>query len=819
MKKKELFADILLPLPLHGYYIYRIPPDLSDRVEKGKRVIVHFGSKKFYSGLIVRLFEDKPNDNRIKDISEILDDEAIITVKQFEFWKWLADYYMCAEGEIMNAALPGGLKIESKTKYVMHPLFDEDLSRLDDDEYMIVEGILKHEMLTPTDIQAISGKKSVQSLIRSLIEKCIIYPQEEINEKYIPKRRIFLILNKEQQHEGILNALLIKLEKKAPKQYRALLHYLNLSAGQKEVEKAVLNKEVGSAAVKALVDKNIFDEYEKTLSRITTEIETAKVSDIILSKAQNLAFQEIQDGFSTKKTVLLQGITGSGKTELYIKQIQECFDAGKHALYLLPEIALTEYMVKRLKKYFGSQLLVYHSRFNMHEKVEIWKTILNSDKPKLVMGARSSVFLPYKNLGLIIVDEEHDYSYKQQNPAPRYHARDTAVMLSKFLDANIILGSATPSAESWFNAKQGNYLLVKLLERYGKAVLPNISLIDIKEATLKKTMRAYLSPQLFDAIRSSLKDNKQIILFQNRRGYSTWIECSDCGWIPLCKNCDVSMTYHKQIDLLKCHYCGYSEKIPSNCPKCNSAQITMKGLGTQRVEDELSILFQNTKVARMDMDTSRGKNAHQAILEGFDNGKFRILVGTQMISKGLDFSKVEVVGILNGDNLHTYPDFRAHENAFQLMMQVAGRAGRRNNPGSVFIQVYDKDNPIVKYVIHHDYEGFIEQEMLSRQEYHYPPYYRLIKIIIKHKIKEVSLEASSKLAFVLKSFIPRDHVLGPVYPVVARIKNQYIRQIMIKLPKKASLHTYKKRISEEIKIIKSQEAFKSCRINVDVDPV
>ncbi|PLW95485.1 MAG: primosomal protein N' [Marinilabiliales bacterium] len=818
MSKTELYADILLPLPLQQYYTYRIPPDLKDEVKPGKRVIVHFGSKRFYSGLIVKLYEEPKKSISIKDITEVLDEEPIATEKQFEFWKWLAQYYICSEGELMNAALPAGLKMESKTKYAIHPLFDEDFSRLDDDEYMIAEGIMKHETLSPGDIQAISGKRSVQALIRSLVEKCVIYPQEEINEKYIPKKRIFLSLNKEYTNEGIMNAFLTKLETKAPKQYRAILHFFNLGSGQKEVEKTALVKESTNAAVKALIDKGVLEQYEKTVSRIPVSDETASINDIILSPAQDKAFEEINESFSEEKTALLWGVTGSGKTEIYIKLIEKCFEEGKQALYLLPEIALTGYMVKRLKKYFGSKLLVYHSRFNMHEKVEIWKKVLSAKEPLLIMGARSSVFLPFSYPGLIIVDEEHDYSYKQQDPAPRYHARDAAIMLAKFNKAKVVLGTATPSAESWYNAKEDNYRLVKLMQRFGDAKLPLVHIVDIKEATMRKTMRSYLSPQLFGAMQQTLNDHKQIILFQNRRGYSTWLECNHCGWTPICKNCDVSMTYHKQIDLLKCHYCGYTERVPSECPKCQNTEIQMKGMGTQKAEDELGILFQNTEIARMDMDTVRGKNAHQAILDGFDNGKYQILVGTQMVSKGLDFGRVEVVGILNGDNLHTYPDFRSHESAFQLMMQVAGRAGRRKNPGQVFIQVYDKDNPIVKFVENYDYEGFMEQELASREIYQYPPFYRLLKISIKHKTKEVSLEAGAQLAGILKGFIPEKQVLGPVYPVVARVKNLYIRQILIKLPRLNQLHKLKKRIYDETRLLNNREIFKGCRISIDVDP-
>lgn len=818
MNSKKLYVSVLLALPLREYYTYSVPESLAAQVKIGVRVIVNFGAKKFYSGIIVDIFENDSINFQVKDIEEILDSEPICNQSQFDFWKWISFYYMCSEGEVMNAALPSGLKITSQSGYAINPLFDDNFDKLTDEEYLIVEGIIKNESLTVEQIQTILNRKNVHSLIKNLIETCVIYPQEEISEKYIPKKQTFLKINSDYENEGVLNAFLNNLEKKAPIQYQCILQYFGLSAGNQEVKKIDLSKKSSPAAIKSLIQKNFFYEYEKVVSRIKLKEQTSDVSNITLSPAQNQAYNEILNFAAEKKPILLHGITGSGKTEIYIKLIEKAFSEGKQVLYLLPEIALTEFTVTRLKKYFGSKLLVYHSRFNLHEKVEIWNYLIKKDSPVLVMGPRSALFLPFRNLDLIIIDEEHDNSYKQHDPAPRYHARDAAVVLAKKLNINLLLGSATPSAESWYNCTNGNYNLVKLYERYGNAKLPNIKIVDIKQATIKKEMFASLSSELYEATKKSLDENKQIILFQNRRGFSTWIECQECGWTPTCRHCDVTMTYHKNIDLLKCHYCGYTERNPVVCPKCKSPQIKMKGMGTERIEDDMAILFPNTSIARMDIDNTRGKNSLQNLLDGFDTGKYRILVGTQMISKGLDFGKVDIVGILNADNLLSFPSFRAHENAFQLMTQVAGRAGRRNNAGNVYIQVYDKDNPVVKYVANNDYEGFIFNELNSRQKYSYPPFCRLLQICIKNKDKEIVGEASSQLAILLRKHIDEKNILGPVYPIISRIKNYYIREIMIKFPRNGNSSIFKQKLTEQIDLLKKNPKYKSCLFVIDVDP-
>ncbi|PKP05373.1 MAG: primosomal protein N' [Bacteroidetes bacterium HGW-Bacteroidetes-6] len=814
------YAEIILPLPLQGYFTYSIPHEWEALIEPGMRVVVSFGSKKFYAGIVARLVPEVTNNAmQIKEIIEILDTEPVITPMQLEFWQWMAAYYMCSVGEVMNAAIPSGLKMESSTIYVIHPDFNDDFSNLSDDEYMIAEAALRAEQLTPADIQSITGRQGIHKLIKSLIEKKVIYPVEELEERYTPKKQKFVSLSAEYENGGVLNALMVKLESKSPVQYKALMAYFNLAMGKRDVSLTVLNKEGGTASVAALVKKNILLVEERTVSRLDKTNASANTNSFDLSPAQQSVLEDIQNAAEPQKPTLLFGVTGSGKTEIYIRLIQEMLSQGKHVLYLLPEIGLTDFIVERLRIFFGTSLLVYHSRFNAQEKVEIWKSLLGSNTPKLVVGARSAIFLPFDNPGLIIVDEEHDSSYKQQDPAPRYHARDSAVMLAHMTGARVLLGSGTPSLESWHNAISENYNLVELAERYGNARFPDVSIVDIRKASFTKKMLGPLSPELYEATKTAVSRKRQVILFQNRRGYSTWIECEQCGWTPICRNCDVSMTYHKNIELLKCHYCGFTDKTPQKCPSCGSSQVMMRGMGTQRIEDELGIIFKDSMIARMDMDTTRGKKALTELFKGFDDGRFPILVGTQMITKGLDFSRVDVVGILNGDNMHTFPDFRAHEHAFQTMMQVAGRAGRRDNRGRVFIQVYDKNNPIVRFVAEENYKGFMEAELQSRMKYLYPPFVRLIRLSVLHKDKLVAMKASEVLLTALRSIVGEKQLLGPEFPPVPRVKNNYIRNILVKLPRNKKLQDYKSRISAETTILLAHPDFKGIRVIADADPV
>jgi primosomal protein N' (replication factor Y) len=815
-----VFAEIILPLPLKGYFTYQIPDHLKDQVEIGMRVVVNFGAKKFFTGIVARITDQKPGEEmNIKEISDVLDVFPVVNPLQLQFWEWMSSYYMCPQGDVMNAAIPAGLKIESNTIYVIHPDFNDDFSQLSDDEYMIAEAALKAEKLTSVDIQAITGRQAVHHLIKSLIDKKVLHPVEELEERYTPKKQKFVAISAEYENEGVLNALMVKLEKKSENQFRALLTYFNLARGQNVVSFTELNKVAGAAAVTALIKKEILVQSERIVSRLDEKSDNGPAPVFQLSEAQDNAYSDVKVALDQNKPVLLFGVTGSGKTEIYIRFISDMLAAGKQVLYLLPEIALTDFMVDRLRAYFGKDLLVYHSRFNAQEKVEIWNEVLEKSEPKLILGARSALFMPFSNLGLIIVDEEHDSSYKQQDPAPRYHARDCAVMLSHMTGAGIILGSATPSLETWVNAANGVYARVELSERFGVAVYPEVHVIDIRQATFRKKMLGPLSPELYEAVKKAVMHKRQVILFQNRRGYSTWIECKECGWTPVCRNCDVSMTYHKNVELLKCHYCGYTDRVPSKCPACKSSQIVMKGMGTQRIEDELQILFPDYKIARLDMDTTRGKKAMSEMFKGFDEGRFNIMVGTQMITKGLDFSRVDVVGIMNADNLHAFPDFRSHEHAFQTMMQVAGRAGRRDAGGKVFIQVYDKDNPIVNFVAEGNYVGFMERETQSRMNYLYPPFVRLIRLSVMHKDKPVADKASAMMKVLLKKQFNEKQLLGPEFPPVARIKNFYIKNILIKLPRNKELGSYKKSISVQIAELLAHPDNKGVRVITDVDPL
>jgi len=815
-----VFAEIILPLPLKGYFTYQIPDHLKVQVEIGMRVVVNFGAKKFFTGIVARITDQKPGEEmNIKEISDVLDVFPVVNPLQLQFWEWMSSYYMCPQGDVMNAAIPAGLKIESNTIYVIHPDFNDDFSQLSDDEYMIAEAALKAEKLTSVDIQAITGRQAVHHLIKSLIDKKVLHPVEELEERYTPKKQKFVAISAEYENEGVLNALMVKLEKKSENQFRALLTYFNLARGQNVVSFTELNKVAGAAAVTALIKKEILVQSERIVSRLDEKSDNGPAPVFQLSEAQDNAYSDVKVALDQNKPVLLFGVTGSGKTEIYIRFISDMLAAGKQVLYLLPEIALTDFMVDRLRAYFGKDLLVYHSRFNAQEKVEIWNEVLEKSEPKLILGARSALFMPFSNLGLIIVDEEHDSSYKQQDPAPRYHARDCAVMLSHMTGAGIILGSATPSLETWVNAANGVYARVELSERFGVAVYPEVHVIDIRQATFRKKMLGPLSPELYEAVKKAVMHKRQVILFQNRRGYSTWIECKECGWTPVCRNCDVSMTYHKNVELLKCHYCGYTDRVPSKCPACKSSQIVMKGMGTQRIEDELQILFPDYKIARLDMDTTRGKKAMSEMFKGFDEGRFNIMVGTQMITKGLDFSRVDVVGIMNADNLHAFPDFRSHEHAFQTMMQVAGRAGRRDAGGKVFIQVYDKDNPIVNFVAEGNYVGFMERETQSRMNYLYPPFVRLIRLSVMHKDKPVADKASAMMKALLKKQFNEKQLLGPEFPPVARIKNFYIKNILIKLPRNKELGSYKKWISAQIAELLAHPDNKGVRVITDVDPL
>jgi len=828
MNRTTLFVDVILPLPVPGLFTYRIPFELNDSVECWKRVVVQFGKKKVYTAIIVNIHETPPKNYAVKYILSVLDANPIMNELQFNFWRWIAGYYMCELGEVMNVAIPSAFKLASESKIVMNSLFDGDIEGLNEKEYLVVDALDIQKKLTLTEVENIIEQKKVIPVIKGLIEKNIVLVEEELKERYKPKKETYLKLSEEYQDEEKMQELFTKLEKRAFRQLEVLMAFISLSnygVGKvKDVRQADLtkNQKFSPGVIKALIDKEVFVSSSKTISRLGDFDSSALPEDIILSNDQQQTLDQVESQFKNNNVVLLHGVTSSGKTELYIKLIKDILDQGKQVLYLLPEIALTTQIINRLRKYFGNQVGVYHSRYSENERVEIWNNVLNNKlnemKFQIILGPRSALYLPFNNLGLVIVDEEHDYSYKQFDPAPRYNARDAAVYLAGLHKANVILGSATPSVDSYFNTKSGKYSLVELNKRYGDIQLPEILVADVKKETRQKTMKSHFSSLLIDHVSEALEKKEQVILFQNRRGFSLRLECDTCNWMPECKNCDVTLIYHKHNNQLKCHYCGYSRRVPERCDSCGSTHIRMRGFGTEKVEDELAILYPDARIRRMDLDTTRSKHSYQSIISDFEERRVDILVGTQMVTKGLDFDNVSVVGILNADNMLSYPDFRAYERSFQLMAQVSGRAGRKKKRGKVIIQSYNPYHSAIRDVIDHDYQSMYSSQILERRNFKYPPFYRLINLSLKHKDPRLLNEASREFAMMLREKLG-NRILGPEYPLISRIKNLYIKNVLVKLERDEKLTGQKKVILEIIDKFRGESSYKSVRIVIDVDPV
>lgn len=812
-----LFADVILPLPIPNLFTYRVPLELNDSVQVGKRVIVQFGKKKRYSGIVKNIHETPPKAYQAKYLEDVLDENPIVFPEQFKFWEWISSYYLCAIGEVMNAALPSGLKLVSKTKIILNSDIEIDVDILSDKEYLLVEALGIKNILELSEVEGVLAIKSTYPIIKSLLEKNYILVAEQVSEKYKPKIEKYLRLPDgfgEKQIHNAFDAL-----ERAPKQLEAFMIFMQLWEQKKEPiskKKVILQASSNSNTIKQLVDKKVIEEIGLEKSRILSNRTQEKIDS--LSPAQQRAIDEIKLSFKEKSSVLLHGVTGSGKTEIYIQLIQEELEKGNQVLYLLPEIALTTQIITRLRKKFGDKIGVYHSKYNASERVEVWNEMLKGKESRfqIIIGARSSVFLPFSNLGLTIVDEEHDASYKQQDPAPRYQGRDASMYLANLHGAKVLLGSATPSIETYWNAKEGKFGLVTLTERFGDVKMPNIVISDLQEATKKKKMKSHFSQFLVDNMQSYLDNKEQIILFQNRRGYNpSWL-CEACGWVPQCKNCDISLTYHKYTHQQKCHYCGYTEKPITKCKACGSNSLKMQGFGTEKVEEDLSLFFPKSSVKRMDYDTTRNKNGYQNIIDDFEQGVIDILVGTQMVTKGLDFDNVGIVGVLNADSLLHYPDFRSYERSFQLLTQVAGRAGRKEKQGKVVIQTYSPDHPVIQKVIDNDYHGMYEQEIEEREKYGYPPFYRLIQLTIKHRERERSEEAAKELGKLLKKQLGA-RVLGPETPAISRVKNLYINQIIIKYERKISPLKLKTFIQDTVGKFNNQPYYKSVRVMIDVD--
>ena len=779
------------------------------------RVAVSFGKTKMYTALVLNIHQNPPVAYEAKEIHQILDDKPIVTEVQLQNWQWISKYYMCSLGDVYRAALPSAFLLESETVVLKNETFIEE-ELLNDEEFLIFEALQHQSQLTIHQVSAILGKKKVLPTINGMIQKSAVSVQEEIYEQYKPKLVKYVRLNAQyNSNEGLQN--LLEQLSRAKKQREAVLGYFQLSADKKPIKAKDLETKTGisSAVIKALVDKEIFELYHVQTDRINYNGETNVLKE--LNEFQEKALAEITTSFEEKEVVLLHGITSSGKTEVYTKLIEDNLKSGKQILFLLPEIALTTQIITRLENYFGNQISVFHSKYSMNERVEVWNNVLNN-KPKaqIILGARSSVFLPFSNLGLIIVDEEHETSYKQFEPSPRYHARDTAVVLAHQHKAKIVLGSATPSLESYFNTQNGKYGLVELNRRFGNVQLPKIELINIKEKHRKKKMKGHFSDRLLEMMHEALENKEQIILFQNRRGFSPVVECTTCGVAPQCPNCDVSLTYHKYRGELKCHYCNYQRAMPNSCSACGSNTLDTKGFGTEQIEIELKELFPAHVIGRMDLDTTRGKHGYQKIISAFEEREIDVLVGTQMLSKGLDFDNVSLVGILNADTMLNFPDFRAHERSYDMMVQVSGRAGRSKKQGNVAIQTFNPYHQILQQVSTTNYAEMCKEQLQERWQYHYPPYYRLIKITLKHKDFTKVESGINWLAKALQNMYG-ENMLGPTAPVVSRVRNQYIKNIMIKIPPKQNLAETKQQIQRIKDTFQSVKDFRPIRFITDVD--
>ena len=779
------------------------------------RVAVPFGKSKIYTALVFAVHQTPPDLYEAKDIHQILDEYPIVNEQQLKHWEWIAGYYMCSLGDVFRAALPSAFLLESETVIYKNELFITDVE-LSDEAFLIVEALQYHSQLTIHQVSDILDKKKVLPIINELLQKNAVYIKEEIYETYKPKLVKYIRLSAKYSSDESLQILLDELTR-SKKQREAILHYFQLAGNKKPIKVKDLEDRaaVSSAVIKTLVDKEIFEFYYIQTDRVNFGGTTNNIK--ALNEHQEQAYNEIKTSFEKHEVTLLHGVTGSGKTEIYVKLIKEVLAAGKQVLFLLPEIALTTQIITRLQNYFGNQISVFHSKYSMNERVEVWNNVLeNKPKAQIILGARSSLFLPFSNLGMIVVDEEHESSYKQYDPAPRYNARDAAVVLAYQHKAKLLLGSATPSIESYYNATQKKYGFVALQRRFGNIQLPKIELIDIKEKYRKKEMKGHFSDRLLQMITEALNEKEQVILFQNRRGYSPVVECTTCGTSPQCPNCDVSLTYHKFRKELKCHYCHYQRAMPHSCGACGSSTLDTKGFGTEQIELELKELFPEHSIGRMDLDTTRGKYGYQKIIGAFEAQEIDILVGTQMLSKGLDFENVSLVGILNADSMLNFPDFRAHERAYQLMVQVSGRAGRSKKQGNVVIQTYNPYHQILQQVSTNQYTEMYKEQLQDRWQFQYPPYYRIIRITLKHKDYTRVDTGIHWLAKALQNSFG-EYVMGPTEPSVSRIRNLYIKNLTLKIPPKQSLGKTKEQLQKIKSAFESIKDFRAIRFIVDVD--
>ncbi|MEM7087171.1 MAG: primosomal protein N' [Bacteroidota bacterium] len=811
------FIDVILPIPLKQTFTYNVNRDEAYFLKPGMRVAVPFGKSKIYTAVVHGVHQQDPLGYETKSINQILDETPIITNDQLRHWEWMAGYYMCTLGEVIRAALPSAFLLESETIIKLAKNESVDDSDFSDSEFLLYEALQHQSSLHINDVRSILDQKNVMGVIQRLLDRGVVMVEEEVYEQYKPKLKRYIKLNPLYQEEETLRELLDSMSR-APKQRQVLMTLFMLSTSEKNVDSVLLQKKSESTAsvLRTLIDKGILEEYFIQKDRVSYEGEVASAIKE-LSTAQEVALSEIKKSFKEKDICLLHGVTSSGKTEIYVQLIEEMLTSGRQILYMLPEIALTTQLISRLQLYFGEKISVYHSKYSLNERVEVWNHVLEG-KPKaqIVIGARSSLFLPFQDLGLILIDEEHEPSFKQYNPAPRYHARDSAIVLANLHKAKVLLGSATPALESYFNAVHQKYGLVVLKERYGKVAMPDIELIDIRDKLKRKLMTGHFSDRLLEEIKECLALGEQVILFQNRRGFSPVVECTTCGVAPQCPNCDVSLTYHQFKNELRCHYCGYHMAMLVSCMACGSETLDSKGFGTEQIEDELKELFPERSIARMDQDTTKGKHAYAKLIERMEHKEIDILVGTQMLAKGLDFRNVSLVGVMNADTLLNFPDFRAHERSYQLLQQVSGRAGRTEKRGKVIIQSYNPYHQILKQVSVNDYESMYAEQVEERYQYKYPPYYRTIKLTFKHRNFSTMQKASFWFGEVLQLQL-KENVLGPVSPPVGRIRNEFISNILVKIPKQQSLRKTKAFVLKVQQRFNALKEFARVKVTLDVD--
>ena len=817
------FAETLLPLALPGTYTYRIPEGM--KLSIGMRVLVPFGRKKIFTAIVVNQHDLEPKGYEVKEVLGTLDDKPILRHPQLDFWQWIADYYLCSMGEVYKAAVPSGLKVESETTISANPDFEEsEPGQLSDHERVILDFTAQRGRVQIAEIARATGFKTVERNVSHLLDIDALHVSERVVDNYRPKTESCVRLTVARDDEQALHQFFDQL-KRAPKQEVLLLAYLDMShwlqSGEvKEVSKDNLLKRAGvsNAVLHEAVKRGLFEIYKKEINRFA-DLGSVLEDPPALSEEQQRAYKEIHQSMRQHAITLLHGVTSSGKTSVYMHLIADALRLGKQVLYLVPEIALTTQLTRRLRRVFGDKLLIYHSKFSDNERVDIWKRLLDSNEPCVIIGVRSSVFLPYSNLGLVIVDEEHDSSYKQQDPAPRYNGRNAALILAQMHGAKTVLGAATPAIEVYHRALAGQYGLVKLLTRYGDIKMPDVKVIDTINARKRHEMQGMFSNELIANCRQALNNNEQVILFQNRRGYSPMVRCKECGSVPKCENCDVSLTFHKHNRSLVCHYCGYTIPLPDLCPACKLPGLEIVGYGTERIEDDIDAVFPGEKISRMDLDTTRSKNSYDRIIDEFSAHRTNILVGTQMVTKGLDFDAVSIVGILNADTMINFPDFRSHERAFDMLEQVSGRAGRAHKQGQVIIQTSQPDHDVIKFVQAHDYEGFYEHELADRQKFGYPPFTKVINIYLKHREDATLGELAVRYSGLLRQVFGA-RVLGPMAPFVARIQNLYIRQITLKMETAASMSKVKKILRDLYEQMLANDArMKSVRLYYDVDPV